>query len=526
MEEKPSQALRRGRNTSMWRAIESVEKKEAEVAVSAGNTGALMAMSMFQLAHARRHSTVPRSPRCGRPSAGRRVVLDVGANVVSDAQQLVDFAVMGEAFARAILGLERPTVGILNVGAEDVKGNDAVRGAAQILRSAKLPIEFCGFVEGDDIAEGTVDVVVTDGFTGNIALKTAEGTAKLVVHFLRTALRAFVPGRDRRACSPAARSMRCARKLDPRASNGGIFLGLNGVVVKSHGGTDALGFASALDMAIDMAEGRYHSEDRRRSCRIAPLQAASAEPRLRDNYPFADCRSVARICPKPSSPMPNSPSASTPATNGSSNAPASAHGTSRRDGEKTSRSGAQGGRARRWPMPGSTADELDLIIVATTTPDETFPVRGDAHPGASRHDARRRVRRAGGLLGLCLCIAVADNFIKAGQAQTVLVVGAETMSRLMDWTDRTTCVLFGDGAGAVVLQRRRGRGQVVRSRRAQHEDLFRRTPARSSLRRWGSVVDPDDRPFAHAGQRSLPACRDQHHAPRSKPPPRRRRCGW
>ena len=122
---------------------------------------------------------------------GQSVVLDVGANVACDAQQLVDFAVMGEAFARAILGLERPTVGMLNVGAEDVKGNEAVRGAAQILRSAKLPIEFCGFVEGDDIAEGTVDVVVTDGFTGNIALKTAEGTAKLVVHFLRSALRAL-----------------------------------------------------------------------------------------------------------------------------------------------------------------------------------------------------------------------------------------------------------------------------------------------------------------------------------------------
>src|SRR5271170_6593023 len=194
MEEKPSQALRRGRNTSMWRAIESVEKKEAEVAISAGNTGALMAMSMVQL---RTLDGIDRPAIAALwpTKRGQSVVLDVGANVDSDAQQLVDFAVMGEAFARAILGLERPTVGILNVGAEDVKGNESVRGAAHILRSAKLPIEFCGFVEGDDIAEGTVDVIVTDGFTGNVAMKTAEGTAKLVVHFLRSALRRSFLGR-------------------------------------------------------------------------------------------------------------------------------------------------------------------------------------------------------------------------------------------------------------------------------------------------------------------------------------------
>lgn len=251
MDEKPSVALRRGRNTSMWRAIESVAKKEAEVAVSAGNTGALMAMSMFQL---RTIEGIERPAIAALfPTArGQSVVLDVGANVESSAEQLVEFAVMGEAFARAILGIERPSVALLNVGSEDMKGHEAVKSAAHILRNTSLPIEFQGFVEGDDIAQGSVDVIVTDGFTGNVALKTAEGTARMIADYLRNAMRRSLFGRiGALFAGGAIRTLR--RKLDPRASNGGIFLGLNGVVVKSHGGTDALGFASALDMAIDMA---------------------------------------------------------------------------------------------------------------------------------------------------------------------------------------------------------------------------------------------------------------------------------
>ena len=252
MEERPSIALRRGRNTSMWRAIESVKTKEAEVVLSAGNTGALMAMGMFQLGVldgiARPALAVILPTR-----RGQVIVLDVGANVQSDAEQLVDFAVMGEAFARAILNLERPSVGLLNVGSEDVKGNDAVKRAAHILRNVSLPMEFSGFVEGDDIAEGSADVIVTDGFTGNIALKTAEGTARLISGYLRGALRrSFLARMGAVLASGALSALR--RKLDPRAFGGGVFLGLNGVVVKAHGSTDALGFASALDMAIDVAE--------------------------------------------------------------------------------------------------------------------------------------------------------------------------------------------------------------------------------------------------------------------------------
>ena len=167
------------------------------------------------------------------------------------AEQLVDFAVMGEAFAHAIFGLDKPSVGLLNVGTEEQKGNDGVREAANILRNSNLPLSFHGFIEGNDIAEGTVDVVVTDGFTGNIALKTAEGTAKLVGQFLRRSLTRSLSGRIGAFIASGALSA-LRRRLDPRAANGGIFLGLGGAVVKSHGGTDAIGFASAVDMAISV----------------------------------------------------------------------------------------------------------------------------------------------------------------------------------------------------------------------------------------------------------------------------------
>jgi glycerol-3-phosphate acyltransferase PlsX len=275
MEEKPSIALRRGRGTSMWKAIEAVARKEAHVVVSAGNTGALMAMAMYQLG-VLENIERPAIAALWPTARGQSVVLDVGANIGTSSGQLVDFAIMGETFARAILGLERPSVGLLNVGAEDVKGNDAVRGAAQILRGVELSMAFAGFVEGDDIAKGTVDVVVTDGFTGNIALKTAEGTARLVVDFLRSALKRSLMARmGALLASGALTALR--RKLDPRASNGGIFLGLNGVVVKSHGGTDALGFASALDMAIGMAKADVITRivaDRARAASATPTATA------------------------------------------------------------------------------------------------------------------------------------------------------------------------------------------------------------------------------------------------------------
>jgi phosphate acyltransferase len=251
MDEKPSQALRRGRGKSgMWLSIDSVHKGEAAAIVSAGNTGALMAMSRFIL------RTLPGIERPAIAAIwptmnGASVVLDVGATVGADANQLIEFAVMGEAMASCLFGKEQPTVGLLNIGVEEVKGNESVKEAARLLREMNLPLNYAGYVEGDDIGKGKVDVVVTEGFTGNVALKTAEGTAKQITTFLRSAMTSTLMSKIGAFFARGAfHALR--ERLDPRKHNGGVFLGLNGVVVKSHGGTDAMGFATAIDVAIEM----------------------------------------------------------------------------------------------------------------------------------------------------------------------------------------------------------------------------------------------------------------------------------
>jgi phosphate acyltransferase len=251
MDEKPSQALRHGRGkSSMWQAIDAVRNGEAHAAVSAGNTGALMAMSRFIL------KTLPGISRPAIAAIwptlrGESIVLDVGATIGADASQLVEFAIMGEAMSRCLFGLTKPTVGLLNIGVEEVKGIEQVKDAAKFLREMNLPMEYFGFVEGDDIGKGTVDVVVTEGFTGNIALKTAEGTAKQVASYLKLVLnRTLISKLGALLARGAFDALR--DRMDPRKHNGGVFTGLNGVVVKSHGGTDALGFATAIDVAIEM----------------------------------------------------------------------------------------------------------------------------------------------------------------------------------------------------------------------------------------------------------------------------------
>lgn len=253
MDDKPSKALRQGRwRSSMWRSIEAVKNGEANVCVSAGNTGALMAMSRFCLrtmANIERPAIAAIWPTL----RGESIVLDVGATVGADAQQLTDYAMMGAAMARALFEIDRPSVGLLNVGVEEVKGLEEVKEAGRILKASELPgMYYHGFVEGDDLGKGTVDVVVTEGFAGNIALKTAEGTARQIAEYLRAAMGRTILARLGYVLAKSAFD-RLREKMDPRRVNGGVFLGLNGIVIKSHGGTDADGFAAAVDVAHDMA---------------------------------------------------------------------------------------------------------------------------------------------------------------------------------------------------------------------------------------------------------------------------------
>ncbi len=254
-EDKPSIALRKGRGSSMGLAIDAVKQGMAEGVVSAGNTGALMAMAKLAL------RTLPGITRPAiatvlPTSVSECVMLDLGANIQCDDRNLVEFAIMGEVFARTVLGLPKPTIGLLNVGEEDLKGHEAIRQAAATLREIDLPIQFQGFVEGDAVWAGAADVVVTDGFTGNVALKTAEGIAKMYSGFMRTAFRSSLAARLGYLLARGALN-KVRMKVDPRRYNGAMLLGLNGIVIKSHGGTDSFGFANAIGVAVDMVEGGF-----------------------------------------------------------------------------------------------------------------------------------------------------------------------------------------------------------------------------------------------------------------------------
>src|SRR6478735_4464348 len=250
--EKPSQAIRRARTTSMGMAINAVKEQVADAALSAGNTGALMAMSKLAL------RTMPGIDRPALaallPTLGDNdvIMLDLGANTECDAQNLVQFAVMGAAYARTVLDLPKPRVKLLNIGTEELKGTDELKDAAALLREADyLPFRFDGFTEGDQLSRGGVDVVVTDGFSGNIALKTAEGTARFVTDLLRRAFKSSLRSKAGFALSQPALNLLKVH-LDPNNHNGAVFLGLNGLVVKSHGGANPKGVANAIGVACGM----------------------------------------------------------------------------------------------------------------------------------------------------------------------------------------------------------------------------------------------------------------------------------
>jgi phosphate acyltransferase len=250
--EKPSQAIRRAKTTSMGMAINAVKDGQAQAAVSGGNTGALMAMSKLAL------RTMPGIDRPALaallPTLGEHdcVMLDLGANTECDAQNLVQFAVMGSAYARTVLGIRKPRVKLLNIGTEELKGTGELKEAAALLRDADyLPMSFDGFTEGDQLSRGHIDVVVTDGFSGNIALKTAEGTARFVTDLLRRAFKSSLRSKAGFALSrPALHTLKV--HLDPNNHNGAVFLGLNGLVVKSHGSANPKGVANAIGVAVRM----------------------------------------------------------------------------------------------------------------------------------------------------------------------------------------------------------------------------------------------------------------------------------
>ena len=255
-DDKPSAILRSSKGTSMRMAIEAVKEGRAHAVVSAGNTGALMAMAKIVL------KTVPGIHRPAIASVmpginGDTVMLDLGANVLVDADNLVQFALLGAIFARAQKKLEHiPTVGLLNVGSEETKGPDHVRRASEILSRVDFPGQYKGFVEGDDITKGVVDVIVADGYAGNIALKTAEGVGKLTKHYFTQSFSSN-PLAMIGALFAYYSLSKLKKQMDPRLYNGGVFLGLNGVCIKSHGGADALGFSSAVIMAVRLARSGY-----------------------------------------------------------------------------------------------------------------------------------------------------------------------------------------------------------------------------------------------------------------------------
>lgn len=274
MDEKPAQAMRGGKGSSMWNAVDSVKNGEAAVAVSCGNTGALMAISMLRL---RKLPGIKRPAIAvlwpSRNPSGQNVMLDMGADIKADAEDLLQYAIMGASYARNGLNVAKPRIGLLNIGTEDHKGRPELAEAAELIRAAEDAgdFEYIGFVEGSDMPADTVDVIVTDGFTGNIALKAAEGTAKLLGDFLKESFTHSMFAKLSAILAMGSLN-RLKARMDPRRGNGGVFLGLNGTVVKSHGSADAIGVDAAINLAITLAE---HGFAEKLAARVASGVAAS-----------------------------------------------------------------------------------------------------------------------------------------------------------------------------------------------------------------------------------------------------------
>ena len=438
MHDKPSQALRRGRkNSSMWLAIEAVKKGEADVAVSAGNTGALAAMARFCLRML---------PGIDRPAIaaiwptarGNSVVLDLGATIGGDAHHLMELAVMGSAMASVLFNLERPTVGLLNIGVEEIKGREEIREAAELLRAMNLPqLEYIGFVEGDGIGKGAADVIVAEGFSGNIALKAAEGTARQITEFLCADAMART-WRSRIGYLFAKNAFKALRdKLDPKKSNGGVLLGLNGIVVKSHGGTDAEGFAYAVDVGYEMARYDLLTKINQMLNRDGSALVSGAD--RAGGCLVTAIRSVVLGCGSylPQKVLTNAELAARIDT--SDEWIVQRTGIRQRhiaaEGEFTSHLAINAARAA-LAHAGIDAQSIDLIVLATSTPDNTFPATAVAVQNGLgiNHGAAFDLQAV--CSGFIFALATADNFLRSGAFKRALVIGAETFSRILDWNDR------------------------------------------------------------------------------------------
>jgi glycerol-3-phosphate acyltransferase PlsX len=280
MDSKPSHAMRHGKGTSMWEAIDAVRAGDAQVCVSCGNTGALMAMSMVRL---RKIPGINRPAiACLWPSrnpGGFNVMLDAGADIRADAEDLLQYALMGSSYARVGLGLERPRIGLLNVGTEEHKGRAELKLAHDMIEAAsqRAPFDFIGYVEGGDLPSDRVDVIVTDGFTGNVALKTGEGTAKLIRELLKQAFN-YSPLSRIAALLAVTSLQRLRKRIDPRRVNGGVFLGLNGLVIKSHGSADATGVSAAIKLAFELGQVDFPARVAARVASLsAPVQGAETD---------------------------------------------------------------------------------------------------------------------------------------------------------------------------------------------------------------------------------------------------------
>ena len=447
------------------------------------------------------------------------VVLDVGATIGADATQLVEFAVMGEAMARCLFGLEKPTVGLLNIGVEEIKGVEQVKEAGRILRDSKLPLVYAGLRRRRRHRQG-------HGRCGRHRRlhrqHRAEGRRRhrQAAGDLSEAVPDRAPGSrssERFLASGAFKALR--DRMDPRKHNGGVFLGLNGVVVKSHGGTDALGFATAIDVALDMVRNDLVSKIKTDVEVMNALHQAGGAARQAtgtndmNQPPMAVRRSVIAGCGSalPQRVMTNADMSKVVDT--SDEWIVERTGIHARhianDSETTRTLGVEAAR-RALDHAGLTADAVDLIILATSTPDQTFPATAtlvQADLGITR-GAAFDVQAV--CSGFVYALSVADAMIKSGQAECVLVIGSETFSRILDWTDRTTCVLFGDGAGAMVLKAETLPDSQDEPRHPRHPHPLRRALSRQALCRWRAVDHQDGRAPAHGRPRGLQACRGQH----------------